>query len=341
MKQSLKNQAKCILAMSGLMVFGTANAGVITVYTSLEADQLPSYTASFKKAYPDVTVKWVRDSTGVITAKLLAEKNNPKADVVAGLALTSLMALDRQNMLMPYAPVGVQKLDKRFVSDKKVPTWVGLSAYEAALCVNSIELKKRKLPLPQTWQDLTKPIYKGLIVMPNPESSGTGYLNVSSWLQMMGEQKGWAYMDALNKNVKQYIHSGSKPCKMVAQGEAVVGVSFGYRTALLKQKGAPIDLVFPKEGLGWDMEAAAIVKGTKNLTDAQKFMNWAVSKDANVLAASQSAVVAYPGVAKPVKFRPSNVNTLMIKNNFAWAATNRDRILKQWNSRYSAKNESK
>ncbi|WP_245809082.1 putative 2-aminoethylphosphonate ABC transporter substrate-binding protein [Acinetobacter populi] len=327
--------------MSGLMVFGTANAGVITVYTSLEADQLPSYTASFKKAYPDVTVKWVRDSTGVITAKLLAEKNNPKADVVAGLALTSLMALDRQNMLMPYAPVGVQKLDKRFVSDKKVPTWIGLSAYEAALCVNSIELKKRKLPLPQTWQDLTKPIYKGLIVMPNPESSGTGYLNVSSWLQMMGEQKGWAYMDALNKNVKQYIHSGSKPCKMVAQGEAVIGVSFGYRTALLKQKGAPIDLVFPKEGLGWDMEAAAIVKGTKNLTDAQKFMNWAVSKDANVLAATQSAVVAYPGVAKPVKFRPSNVNALMIKNDFAWAATNRDRILKQWNSRYSAKNEPK
>ncbi len=332
----------CITAgMGALLCTQTAGAGEITVYSSLEADQLPPYEASFKKAYPDVTVKWVRDSTGVITARLLAEKSNPKADVIAGVALTSLMLMDQQDMLQPYAPIGVEKLTKKYVSPKKIPTWVGMDAWESAVCVNSIELKKRNLPLPTSWADLTKPIYKGTVVMPDPSSSGTGYLDVSAWLQMMGEQKGWAFMDALDKNMAQYIHSGSKPCKMVAQGEAVIGISFGYRAALLKQQGAPIDIVFPKEGLGWDLESSAIVKGTKNLADAQKFMNWVASKDANEQYSQQFAVVAYPGVAKPVKFRPANINTLMIPNNFEWASKNRERILAEWNKRYSGKSAPK
>nr|WP_322887825.1 putative 2-aminoethylphosphonate ABC transporter substrate-binding protein [Aquirhabdus parva] len=324
-------------SMSAIFSTHLARAGEITVYSSLEADQLPPYEASFKKAHPEVNIKWVRDSTGVITARLLAEKSNPKADVIAGVALTSLMLMDQQDMLQPYAPLGVDKLTKKYVSPKKVPTWVGMDAWESAVCVNTIELKKRSLPIPTSWADLTKPIYKGTIVMPDPSSSGTGYLDVSAWLQMMGEQKGWAYMDALDKNMAQYIHSGSKPCKMVAQGEAVIGISFGYRAALLKQQGAPIDIVFPKEGLGWDLESSAIVKGTKNLTDAQKFMDWVASKEANEQYSQQFAVVAYPGVAKPVKFRPANINTLMIPNNFDWASKNRERILSEWNKRYSGK----
>ncbi|MEY2345300.1 ABC transporter substrate-binding protein [Proteus mirabilis] len=74
------------------------------------------------------------------------------------------------------------------------------------------------LSKPTSWQDLTKPEYKGKIVMPNPASSGTGFLDVSAWLQIFGEQEGWAYMDKLHQNIGQYVHSGSKPCKMAASG---------------------------------------------------------------------------------------------------------------------------
>lgn len=327
--------------MGGLLSATFTSAGEITVYTALESDQLAAYSAKIREDYPDLKIKWVRDSTGVITARLLAEQKNPKADVVAGLAVTSLMLLDQRNMLHPYAPVGVEKLNKQFVSPKKVPTWTGMDAWESALCVNSIELKKRKLPVPQTWADLTKPIYKGLIVMPNPASSGTGYLDVSAWLQLFGQQKAWTYMDALHKNISQYTHSGSKPCQMAAQGEAVIGISFGYRAAQLKQRGAPLEIVFPKEGLGWEMEASAIVKGTKNLADAQKFINWTVSKKANEAYAKNFAVVAYPNVAKPMPFRPAQINQMMIKNNFEWAAKNRDGILKEWTKRYDGKTEKK
>lgn len=111
------------------------SAGELTVYTALESDQLAAYSAKIREDYPDLKIKWVRDSTGVITARLLAEQKNPKADVVVGLAVTSLMLLDQKNMLHPYAPVGVEKLNKQFVSTKKIPTWTGMDAWESALCV--------------------------------------------------------------------------------------------------------------------------------------------------------------------------------------------------------------
>ena len=113
--------------------------------------------------------------------------------------------------------------------------------------------------------------------MPNPASSGTGYLMVSAWLQMMGEEKGWAYMDALHQNIAAYTHSGSKPCRQAAAGEYAVGLSFEYRANKTKKDGAPIDIVLPKEGLGWDMEATAIMNTTKQPEAAKKLADWAVT----------------------------------------------------------------
>ena len=329
------------LMTAGMALAGTAQAVELTVYTALEADDLKRYATEFNKQYPDIKIKWVRDSTGIVTAKLLAEKENPKADAVWGLAATSLLVLKGEDMLNPYAPKGVDQLSAKFVDGDATPSWVGMNAWMASICFNTIEAEKHNLPKPTSWQDLTKPVYKGHVIMPNPNSSGTGFLDVSSWLQTFGEAQGWQYMDGLHKNISRYTHSGSKPCKLAAAGETAIGVSFAFRGAKLKNKGAPIDLVFPQEGLGWDMEAAAIVKGTKNLAAAQKLMDFAVSKDANQMYNKGFAVVAMPGVAKAVKHFPENAETLMIDNNFAWAASNRKAILAEWQGRYDGKSEAK
>jgi iron(III) transport system substrate-binding protein len=177
--------------------------------------------------------------------------------------------------------------------------------------------------------------------MPNPSSSGTGFLDVSSWLQMFGEEKGWAYMDSLNNNIARYTHSGSKPCKLAASGEVAIGISFAFRGAKLKNQGAPIDLIFPTEGLGWDMEAAAIIKGSKNQAAAKKLMDFAISEEANRAYNQGFAVVAIPGLAQPVKHFPENAAELMIDNDFEWAANNRETILKEWQGRYDSKSEPK
>jgi len=313
----------------------------LTVYTAVEAEDLKTYAEAFNKAHPDIKINWVRDSTGIVTAKLLAEKDNPQADVVWGLAATSLMLLKGEGMTEAYAPAGVDKLDKKFVDSANPPHWTGMDAWVAAVCFNTVEAENNKLPMPKSWKDLTKPVYKGFVAMPNPNSSGTGFLDVSSWLQMFGEEGGWKFMDGLHENIAWYTHSGSKPCKQAAAGEVPIGISFAFRGAKSKAAGAPIEILVPEEGVGWDMEATAIIKGTKKLDAVKKLVDWSITKEANELYNKGYAVVAYPGVAKPVEYFPPNLEEKMIDNNFEWAAKNRGDILAEWEKRYGSKSEPK
>lgn len=313
----------------------------LTVYTAIEAVDLDRYKAEFEKANPDIKINWVRDSTGVMTAKLLAEKDNPQADVVWGLAATSLLLLKSEGMLEAYKPAGVEKLDPKFVDSDSPPSWTGMDAYVAAICYNTVEGQKLGLTPPKSWKDLTKPEYKGHVVMPNPNSSGTGFLDVSAWLQMFGDKDAWAFMDGLHQNISAYTHSGSKPCKMAGAGETVIGISFEFPGAKAKAAGAPIDIIFPEEGSGWEAEATAIIAGTANLEAAQKLVDFSVSKEANEMYNVGYSVVAYPGIAKPVEHLPTDIPAKMIKNDLEWAANHRKEILGEWQKRYDAKSEPK
>lgn len=331
-----------LLSITGL---ASAQKAQLLVYTALETDQLKAYQEGFNKAYPDIEIKWVRDSTGVITAKLLAEKSNPQADAVMGVAASSLALLDKQGMLEPYAPINLDAIMSQYRDKKKVPAWVGMDVWGATICFNTVEAQKKNIPKPESWKDLTKPVYKGQIVMPNPASSGTGYFDVTAWLTLFGDDNGkgggWKFMDGLHENIAQYTHSGSKPCNMAASGEYVMGIAFEYRANANKAKGAPIDLVFPKEGLGWDLEAFAIHKGTKKLDAAKKLADWASGKDAMLLYGKNFAITAQPGVASPLANVPKDYENRLVKKDFQWDADNRERILAEWTKRYNAKTEVK
>ena len=181
-----------------------------------------------------------------------------------------------------------------------------MDVWGATICFNTVEAAKRNIPKPETWKDLTKPVYKGQIVMPHPASSGTGFFDVTAWLQLWGEAEGWKFMDGLHENIAQYMHSGSRPCAAAAAGEYVVGISFEYRANREKARGAPIDLVFPKEGLGWDLEAIGIVKTTTKADAAKKLVDWSVSDAAMALYANNFAIVAVPALSKPLPNVPAN-----------------------------------
>jgi iron(III) transport system substrate-binding protein len=309
------------------------------VYSSLEPDEVKHWTDRFNLDNPDIELDIVRSSTGTLTARLLAERSRPQADVIWRLSITSLILLDEQGMLQPYQPRDYEKLNGRFKDRNQPPAWVGHNGFETVVCFNSTEGKKLGIPAPSTWRDLTKPIYKGRIVMANPASSGVGFLNVSSWLQLFGADAAWKYMDALHENILFYVHSGSKPCNLAASGEVLVGLSVDVTAMRLKAKEAPIEIIFPSEGVGSDLEGSAILKGTKNLETAKRFMDWVISENALRLYNEAYPVIGRPELAKPNRFYPPDIAQRLIKSDLRWTATNRDRILKEWNARYDAKSE--
>lgn len=326
--------AVCMLVASAAMAQDRTR---LEVYSTLEVENIADFKKAFEAENPDIEILWNRDSTGVITAKILAEQGQQRADAIWGLAVTSMLLLDRRGLLEPYAPKNLAAIKPAFRDAANPPAWVGMEAWVAAVCFNTIEAQKLPLPKPQSWFDLLDPRFKGKLTMPHPASSGTGYFHVSAWIQIFGEAKAWEFMDRLHENIAVYEHSGTRPCRQAASGEFPLGISYELAAASARQKGAPIEGLMMKEGGGWDMDAAAILRGTKKPEAVRRLMDFAASRRANELYASFVSQVAMEGVTGNIPDYPAGVAASMIKNDFAWASENRTRILTEWTKRYEGK----
>ena len=310
----------------------TARAGEITAYSSLEEDDIKVYLDALAKEVPDVKVNVLRLSTGDLAARILAEKSNPRHDVIWGVAVTNVVDPRILEMAEPYKPKGIDEVKTIFKDPQH--RWFATTGYFAGFCVNTEVLKKKNLPMPASWQDLTKPVYKGEVVMPNAASSGTGYLQIASLLQMKGEEEGWKLLKELDKNMAQYIKSGSKPCKMASAGEYAIGASFAFSAVKQIMEGYPIVLVVPSEGAGYEIEVSSLMKTSKNKDDAKKFLDWLLTLDAAKLYGQRAEMSSVPG-AEPTEEvlkagLPADVSSILYPMDFDWSAQNKDRVLAKW-----------
>lgn len=332
--------SQCAVLTASSVVYAPAIAQSrtrLTLYTSWETDVVAPFKAAFEADTPGVELVVVRDSSGIITARLLAEKDNPRADVTASMPISSLVILEQQQMLLGYTPRGVEALKPRFRASSSPMTWTGTDAFLSVLAYNVPEGTKIGAKAPASWQDLLLPVFKDHIVMPNPASSATGYVTVAGWMKVMGEAGAWQYMDRLHENIATYLHSGSAPVVSASRGERVIGIGSDLRAAREKSQGAPIEIVVPSEGLGWDMSGTAILRGTRNLEAAKRFVDWTVSKRAHELNARYVGIVGRSDVqAAPPNFPPS-AESRMADIDVAWMASNRGRILAEWERRYGVK----
>jgi iron(III) transport system substrate-binding protein len=336
--------ASALALMAGGCERGSSSGGAktqIQVYTAMEADQIGPIMDAFRKEHPEIQVTVLRDSTGVITARALAEANDPRADVVWGLAATSIHVLDAKGLLEPYAPAGLEHVAPQFRDSRSPPHWVGTGILVTAIAANTPELKRRNLPVPTSFDDLLNSGFRGLVTMPNPASSGTGYLIVCGILQARGEEAGWAYLDRLHENVAQYTHSGSKPATMAAAGEYPVGVSLDARVIAEKNRGAPLEVVFPSDKSGWDLEATGLVRKKEIKPAAKVFADWALSPAAFAHYTKYSALVSHDGFTSVPPGYPPKPREQLANVDLKWAAEHRDRVLREWTRRYGGKSERK
>lgn len=318
----------------------SANNKKLLIYTTFENEQITQYIKAFNKAYPNIQVDVVVDSHGVISAKILAERDNPKADVIYGLSVFNMEQLKQEHLLAPLHIDNLDKFQPLFRDADNPPYYVGLSGVESAMIVNEKELTKKSLPIPQSYKDLTNPIYKGLITMSNPTSSGTGFLSVVGWIELFGEKEAWKYMKELDKNIALYTHSGSKPARMALSGEYPIGISLGYRGHRMLVEKKPIKMIFANEGYGWDLESLGLVKKDSINPNAEIFVRWASSDEAMKVYASNNALTGINQEQKPLGYL-SDPYSKLTPINFVEMAKKREKILKQWNTNFDTKSEAK
>jgi iron(III) transport system substrate-binding protein len=328
----MKNFLKFGACAVALMFATSAQAGSITAYSALEEDEIAAYVEAAKKAMPDVEVNVLRLSTGDLGARILAEASNPQHDVIWGWAVTNMMDPRILELLEGYQAKGADKLAAQYRgSDDK---WFAVTGYMAAFCVNNERLKDKDLPMPKDWNDLLDPKFKGEVVMPNPVSSGTGYLQIVGIIQQMGEEKGWEFLKKLDANIAQYIKSGSRPCKAARAGEYAVGTSLAFAAIQSVEEGFPVTMVIPATGAGYELEASGLMAASKNKDDAKKFLDWTLSPEAASLYGKYKEIVTTEGYEPPEAAQkaglPKDVSSVLLPIDFEKSAKERSAILERW-----------
>ena len=307
----------------------------LVVYTAYEENELKTFWEQFKKDLPDLAAKasYIRGSTGPTIARLEAEKANPQADVVWGVFNDYMTGAASKGLLEPYAAREASAIPARFKHPDNM--WQGVTLLTVAFAVNQKKMAELKLPPPRSWADLIDPKYKGHVVMSNPSTSGTAYLLLASHAARLGEDRMWQYYDALDKNLSQVTKSGGAPGRMAASGETPIGVALAYEVEVAKKQGAPIDVIWPSDGVPWTFEANGLVKGAKNPQNARRFLDWAVAKSAMASYAEWRGT----GITRadvPVS-GPKITEMKLIDLDFVKAGDPqyKERLVKRWQEKYS------
>ncbi|WP_112310395.1 ABC transporter substrate-binding protein [Pseudogemmobacter bohemicus] len=328
MKNKIPFLAGLALSVAALPAF----AGEITVYTALEEDEVAAYLERAAADMPDVTVNVLRLSTGDLGARLIAEAGNPQADVVWGFAVTNMLNPGIYDQLEPYAAKGEEALNQQFRD--KDGRWFAPTGYVGAFCVNTERLAQLGAPVPASWADLKNPAYKGEVVMPDPSSSGTGYLQIAAILQGAGEEAGWQLIRDIDPNMAQYTTSGSRPCRMAQAGEFAIGASLSYVAMQGIDEGYPIQMVIPSDYAGFELEANGLMKSTDNPEDAKRFLDWTLSAGAVEAYAARKDLVTIPGVPRSPQAEkaglPEDLASVLFPMNFAASGETRDAIIAKW-----------
>lgn len=288
-----------ILLSSLLLAVGVAQAaaaeGKLVLYTSQPNTDAQQTADAFMAKNPGVTVEWVRDGTPKILAKLQAEieAGQPQPDVLLIADVVTMEGLKAQGRLMPYPEADISAYDPALMDKDK-------SYFATKLITTGIVYNTKAPFVPASWEDLAKPEAKDLIAMPSPLTSGAAMIHTVSLTGNLAE--GWDYYGKLAENGAQAAGGNGDVLKAVSGGDKLFGMIVDYMPIREKAKGAPVEFVFPTEGVSAVTEPVAIVSSAKNVEAAKAFIDFVLSEDGQKLALSQGYIPALPSAGMPAGY---------------------------------------
>ena len=266
------------------LVAAAKEEGEVVVYGSCEEEYLAAACENFQKLY-GIKVSYQRLSTGEVPAKIEEENGNPSADVWFGGTNNPYDELAGKGFLEAYEAINASHLLSPLYKNPD-NYWYGIYTGILGFMVNTDELERMGLEAPQSWDDLLKPEYQGLIWLSNYKTAGTPKLVANLMIQLKGHDEGIQYLVDLDKNVEVYTKSGSGPSKNVGTGECVIGIGFLHDgiTQIIDNGYENVALVIPADGTTCEIGPVAIFKGAAHPNAAKLFVEYALSPDCVELA---------------------------------------------------------
>lgn len=320
----------CSLFAEGAKEVQAETPKELTMYIGVVEEQAMKIAEEFEKAF-GIKVNFVRMSGGEILSRIRAEKENPKASVWYGGSADSFIAAKAEGLLQPYQSPTAAKIPAQFKDGEGY--WTGIyQGYLGFICEKRW-FEEHKVAYPKSWDDLLKPEFKGQIIVANPGSSSTGYLVLSTIVQMRGEEEGLKYMKALNGQIKQYTKSGEAPSRSSALGECAIGITFLHNGIRLMKEGyTNIALAVPEEGTSYELGSVAIIEGAPELAAAKQFIDWCLSPACQEIG--QNHTNSFQFLTNPESHTPDEAKALkdtkLIDYDFVWSGKNKARLLEAW-----------
>lgn len=277
----------------------------LVMYVSFHEDTAKELADQFK-AKTGADVSFIRLPTGEALARITAEKDSPKADIWLGGTTDAHEKAKVDGLTEAYKSPNAGMILPEY--QDKDGYWYGTYLEVLSIGYNekrfADEFESKGVAAPLTLEDLLKPEFKGEIIMPDPRKSGTGLTFISSVLQSMGEEQGWAYLDALKGQVAQFTPSGFAPAQKTGAGEYLIAVNFVSDQMLVSQKGQTIHSTI-YDNAGWTLCPVSIIKSGADKDVAQAFIDYCLTKDAGeILVRTTNGVACNPDVAPPAGQQP-------------------------------------
>jgi len=314
--------------------------GNLVLYCAPQEEWCRAMVTAFERK-TGVKVAMTRKSSGEIYAQVKAEASNPRGDIWWGGTGDPHLQAAEEDLTVEYKSPVMKELAPwaiRQAEQAKFRT-VGVYAGVLGFGYNTELLKRRNLPEPKCWSDLLSEKYKDEVQVADPNSSGTSYTMLATIVQILGEDKGFDYLKRLHRNINQYTKSGAAPAKAAASGETLIGITFLHDLVTMAVGGAPLKLVAPCEGTGYEVGSMSIIKGGKNPKEARLWYDWALTPEAQGLGAETKAYqIPSNKNAKVPPQAPRLDQTKVIDYDFAkyGSSAERKRLLSKWDKEVKA-----
>jgi iron(III) transport system substrate-binding protein len=317
-----------------------AAQGELVLYCTPQEEWCRPMVQAFEKA-TGIKVSMTRKSSGEFYAQLKAEAANPRGDIWWGGTGDPHLQAAEEGLTEAYKSPKMAEQQDWAIRQWEASKGRTIGVYAGALgySYNTDQLKKKGIAEPKCWSDLTKPQFKDEIQVANPNSSGTSYTMLATFVQLMGEDKAFDYLKALHKNINQYTKSGAAPARAAATGESMVGITFQHDAVVQALSGAPVKIVSPCEGTGYEIGSMSLIKGAKNMENAKKWYDWALGAEAQSIAGNLKVSFQVPGNknATVPPQAPKLTEVKLINYDFVkyGSSAERNRLLTKWDKEVS------